>query len=347
MLSNSYSRDSYSYFKKFCAARRVEAAPPSFRRALKIMRRPTSMPSHSDLITEVNRRTGVPERALATEPLSTLLEHLESTKHERLVEADEAVALLEDDEMPRVFDFILNGISSRRSLLVGSVSTDEFIDSFLVLDNDSSRSLIVHGRSLRDVVETIRGMGGLERAAASVPWLEKCLPLARNLDWRRLATRLIFVRRASAEEAASSYCPGQGAYIEEGQHRAIAAAWILMGGSAGHAAGSSGERLMNNSHPASISYLRGVNRQGAERGHEFWDVGATSFVNSPLSAWLSRFSTLHCACALLACAALRWLLREPRRRRQSRTRHEHERRSRAQRNRETEVFLMGLHKRWL
>ena len=254
------------------------------------------------LIVNVNRRTGVPASMLRAEPDHVLHELLDTTLHETFVEASEARPLLDPDEMPRVFDFIDNGCPEKRSLLVGSVGTDELIDCFLVLDNPDSRELVSNGRSLRSVMETIRGMGGLERAASEIPWLQKCLPLARHLDWTRLATdRMMFVRRASAEEAASSLCQGQGAYIEEGQHRAIAAAWNLTGGSAGgsalgHHAPSGGEQL--------IRYLRGVNRLGYERGPEFWDVGMRH----------APFSTLQGAGALAVCGVLRWLCKSRKRR---------------------------------
>ena len=259
------------------------------------------------LIIEVNRRTGVPASILRDEPESALTELLATTQHESLVEASEARPLLDPGEMPRVFDFIDNGCPEKRSLLVGSVGSDEFIDSFLVLDNPDSRVLVSNGRSLRSVIETIRQMGGLESAASQVPWLQKCLPLARHLDWTRLSTdSMMFVRRASAEEAASSLCKGQGTYIEEGQHRAIAAAWNLTGGSAGTSAQQhvprGGEQL--------ISYLRGVNRLGHERGPDFWDVGMRR----------APFSTLQCAGALVVCGVLRWMFKSRRRRSRRTTR---------------------------
>ena len=291
--------------------------------------------SLSEQIVEMNRRTGIPIDVLHNEPSSAIVDFLiDSSAHERLIEAEEAAGLLEADEMPRVLTFI-NADETRRSLLVGSVSSDEFVESFLVYDDPVSHPLLANGRSLRGVVETIREMGGLERAAALVPWLQKAVPLAQTIDFDRLTRRLIFVRRAAAEEAESSFCPGQGMYIEEGQHRAIAAAWNLTGGSAGRSA------TYDRTQPATIWYLRGVNLQGQERGHGFWDVG------SPVARLLTRCSTVHCVCALIVCGVVRWMVQRPQRRRQELVRRRRELKDKIKRNQEQEVFLMGLHKRWL
>ena len=299
------------------------------------------MADADDQMVECNRRMGIPLPLLRSAPPSVLRECLEATAHETLVEAAQARRMLAAEEMPRVYDFIDHGSPSRRSLLTGIVGVDEFLDSFLVLDNIDSRALLDGGRSLRSVVESIRCMGGMERAAMEIPWLRKCLPLVRNLDWSRLARQLIFVRRASAQEAASAPCAGQGMYVEEGQHRAIAAAWNLTGGSSrGCGAPSRYDvlRPLDSTQPTTITYLRGVNREGAEHGHPFWDVAS----RPPRLALLNPWS---CGCALLACLLARSLLR--RRRRRQRREDQGIRRERVRGLRAKETFLLGLRRRWL
>lgn len=287
---------------------------------------------------------GVPLQHLRSASASILQECLDATAHEKFVEATEARRMLATEEMPRVFDFIDHGCPSRRSLLVGAVGIDEFLDSFLVLDNIDSRALLGYGRSLRSVVESIRCMGGMEQAAMGIPWLAKCLPLANDLDWNRLASQLIFVRRASAEEAATAPCAGQGLYVEEGQHRAIAAAWNLTGGSS-RKCGAHGDQdsvQPSSTQPTTISYLRGVNREGAEHGHPFWDVASKPSRLTLLNPW-------SCGCALFACLLARWLLqrRLRRRRREDQLMRKEALKGLREKNKETEAFIVGLHRRWL
>ena len=169
---------------------------------------------------------------------------------ERLVEEEEARAHLDPDEHPRVFEFVA-GSPARRTLLVGTVLGTDFVDSFLVGGADFIRG----GRSLRDVINRIQIMGGMEAAAAQEPWLQSALQLSRSLDFSRLKRRLMFVRHATSEECPTGRCK----YVEEGQHRAIAAAWLMS--------------QRNWTHNTSIAYLRGVNRQGCAWGDGFWAVG--------------------------------------------------------------------------
>jgi hypothetical protein len=257
----------------------------------------------AELLRDASVRLGRADTSLTDDALR---EALSSTAAEHVVGEAEALALLEPDEQRRVREFIIVGSPDRRSLLVGTVSASEFLGTFMLI-SPASRSyvgtvtsgLTANGRSLRDVVETIRALGGLESASCAVPWLRPSVALARTLDFERLATRLIFVRRADEEEAASSSCAGVGTAIEEGNHRAIAAAWLLSQGNA--------------SAPQRLAFLRGVNLQGVVSGPAFWAVEAQ--VGPEQKA---RLGCLGGAASLLACCAARRGLRWWRR---SRTRH--------------------------
>ena len=246
---------------------------------------------------EANLRTGRPVEELRAESISTLTELIEETSHEKLIEAASARSMLEPDEMQRVRDFVDDGLPSRRSLLSGFVDTDQFLDSFLLLDNSESQELITRGRSLRDVILRIRQLGGLDAAADRIPWLQRAVPLARSLDFDRLQRRRIFVRRAASWEAATSWCQGQGLYIEEGQHRAIAIAWNLTSGSHGEATDGAAVHR--------IHYLRGVNRLGHESGHAFWAVTAWQ---GPWSQPRPCFSTAQLVGGMVVCLLARYAL---------------------------------------
>ena len=227
----------------------------------------------SQLLTDLNVRSGIPEAELAQAPAGLLHKLLDTLRDDHEVDAAEARLFLEPDESHRVDEFI-GGSARKRALLVGSVTVARFLDEFVIYSADDTATLVQHGRSVRQVVHTIDAMGGLEAAAARVPWLLAAVPLVRQMDWRRLASRLIFVRHACADEVAS--CPSlsglgpvarmlsPGMSIEEGQHRAIAAAWLL---------------TRNATEPSPIApplaYLRGVNRLGHACGEQFWDVSAS------------------------------------------------------------------------
>ena len=98
----------------------------------------------------------------------------------------------------------------------GTVPAHVFLDYFLV---GVPTELISEGRNMRRVVGRIKRMGGMEAAAARVPWLEPAVKLSRELDFERLARNLMFVRRTTDEEAASCPDARRGLYVEEGQHR--------------------------------------------------------------------------------------------------------------------------------
>lgn len=179
---------------------------------------------------------------------------LDSTRHEQEVNAHTALALIGKDEPLRLRLFIAAS-EEKRSLLVGVHSAQQFLSHFVFLENEETALLTKNGRCLDKVVATIQNdFGTLQAAAKSVPWLEKAVQLVNTLDFEMLAnSNLLFVRRASAEEAKS--CENQvGLCIEEGQHRAIAAAWLFASG-----------RVKGQS----IRYLRGVNR---DDGYTFWRV---------------------------------------------------------------------------
>jgi hypothetical protein len=221
---------------------------------------------------------------------------------ETAVGRSEARALLDRNEVVRVLDFV-DGSDAKRELFIGSVEPNEFLGSFLLLANEETALLIQNGRSLQSVVDKIREMGGLARVSREkVPWLRKAVPLAAALDFELLAQRRMFVREATAEEAATSRCQGQGTLLEEGQHRAIAAAWNITGGDSG-AARLESPGVRGRAYPG-IPYLRGVNLQGAQSGPEFWDVGSTS----RLRLVVPRCSAGDCALALLLCGAARCAL---------------------------------------
>ena len=221
------------------------------------------------LMEHLNVRTGHSVSSLMNESLEKLHSLMDSTRSEFEVSAEEARGFLAADERPRVHAFV-SGSAWKRSLLVGTAAAATFLDEFMIFHGHGSELLVAKGRTLRHVVGVIRDMGGLEAAAERLPWLRRALPLARDMDWRRLASQLIFVRSACAWEreagcmlggmssgasdskrgrsaagdgddagggAASDTDGGAGAggacgvtadfSIEEGQHRAIAAAWLL------------------------------------------------------------------------------------------------------------------------
>lgn len=222
------------------------------------------------MLSDLSTRCGIPEAELAQASPHLLEKLLDAHRDEHEVDAAEARAFLEPDESHRIDEFI-GGSDRKRALLVGTVTVARFLDEFVIYDADDTAALVRHGRSVRQVLHTINAMGGLEAASAAVPWLRAALPLAREMDWRRLASRLIFVRHACAEEVSS--CPSlsglgpvarmlsPGMSIEEGQHRAIAAAWLLT-------------RNASVDAPLAppLAYLRGVNRLGHVCGERFWDV---------------------------------------------------------------------------
>lgn len=233
------------------------------------------------LITDLNLRIGIPEPDLARAPTHALQSLMDATRSDHLLEADAARGFLEADESPRVAAFIA-GKPGKRALLVGTASAERFLD-FLLYAAPPTAELIAGGRSLRAVVKSIREMGGMDTAATRVPWLESAATLARQLSWPRLASRLIFVRTACAEElgpparpSGAEHDDGRAAAqrwvaattaitIEEGQHRAIAAAWLLT---------RNGSALDAPRGP-DVAYLRGVNRLGYACGERFWEVHAS------------------------------------------------------------------------
>eukprot|EP00966_Prymnesium_polylepis_P312088 7211064-Prymnesium_polylepis.1 len=171
---------------------------------------------------DCNVRTGIPLWLLRRHAsMDDLRRLLDTTRTEHQVEAEEASSLLSRDEESRVYDFVLRGSPSRRSLLIGTVPAARFLDTFLV---GHVTELVANGRSLRRVVQRIKELGGLDEAAARVPWLSAAVRLTHEFDFGRLARELPFVRRATDEEADGAL---DGVFIEEGQHRAIAAAWIM------------------------------------------------------------------------------------------------------------------------
>lgn len=222
---------------------------------------------------------------------------------ERPIDADAALALLAPDEKARVRDFVL-GAPEDRELLSGSAPIHTFLDCFVCWSGDSNRALLAEGRSLRQVVSVIRRLGGMQAAALRVPWLLSAVSLSEALSFARLARGArIFARHATAAEAvsltfaAASPCEESARYsIEEGQHRAIAAAWVLTGG---------GESEPNASLPRRVPYLRGVNlRKGAVEGGDFWRLGPAG------SAALGGSGVmLPCAGLLLATCLCRWRVR--------------------------------------
>ena len=251
----------------------------------------------AELIDVLVVRTGLSAADLQEHTLEQLQQLLDRSRHELVVEEDEAAMLLDPNEMPRVRDF-LAGEETARTLLDGLVPVHMFLDCFLLWSGDANRALLRNGRNLRGVVETIRLDGGLGAAARRVPWLSSAVDIADHfsLDWLR--RRRIFVRHAMPHEAlsAASTCArmSQPIYIEEGQHRAIAAAWTLTrGGTAEPSAGQG------------IAYLRGVNRRGAPGGDAFWQVHGTGLASGRDSWRLDRHPMAE-FCSGVSCVLLAW-----------------------------------------
>ena len=153
--------------------------------------------------------------------------------------------------------------------------------------------------------------GGLAASARQSPWLSSAVGLADYFTLDRWSRKRIFVRHATPQEGLSvaSTCTHEShaVYIEEGQHRAIAAAWRLTNGGTEEpkAQVDLREGSMPCSKPAAaarvialaaasrmcsprpllilcgrplvcaqqrIAYIRGVNLLGAPGGEGFWQV---------------------------------------------------------------------------
>ena len=218
----------------------------------------------AELINECSRRTGLAAPDLEAGTFDQLRNLLDHSRHEKLIDEDAARALLDPNEMPRVRDFFA-GEDSARSILDGLVPAPVLYDCFLIWSGDENRELLRNGRSLRNVVETIKMEGGLAAAASRVPWLASAVGLADHISLEMLQRQRIFVRHAIPQEALSAAptCvnASRPVYIEEGQHRAVAAAWILSKG------GTQEPRPEQR-----VAYVRGVNRRGHFGGKGFWRV---------------------------------------------------------------------------
>lgn len=242
------------------------------------------------LIQECQRRTGLPSSLLEASTLRELQEMRAESSHELLIDENDAKAMLDPEEAPRVHEFV-SAAQESRSLLAGLVSASTFVECFVIWSGVKNHQLLQRGRSLHQVVETIQAYGGMAAAAAETPWLEAAVPLAERFSFERIERERIFVRHASAGEAlsTSATCHGRVYYIEEGQHRAIAAAWTL---------------LMSNSSDVlrdqSIAYVRGVNRKGAAEGTGFWRLHGTD-----ASGNSTRYPTAE-LCSGGACLLLTW-----------------------------------------
>lgn len=247
----------------------------------------------SELIAECSRRTGLSAAHLEAATLQRLRALLDATRHELLVHEDEARAALDPDEMPRVRDFFA-GEERARSLLDGLIPASAFYDCFLIWSGDENVDLVRHGRSLRRVIETIGADGGLAASAQQVPWLASAARM-ENFSLDRMHRQRIFVRHAVPHEAlhAPSTCVNQShpMYIEEGSHRAIAAAWALSRGGT-----QEPDPLQL------IAYLRGVNRRGKPDGAAFWRVHGRN------SADYGEYANFPIAelCSGALCVALVW-----------------------------------------
>ena len=215
----------------------------------------------AELIGECNRRFGVPRAELDGLELAALQRLLSLASHESVIEAEEAHSMVDPLEVPRVHDF-LSRSPDERTLLDGRVPASTFVACFLVWSGETNVELLANGRSLQNVVDTISQFGGMDAAADRVPWLKAAVPLARDLSFELLEVRRMFVRHATRIESISvdDSCPSNSNryLIEEGQHRAIAAAWTLTQG---------GSRPPSN---REVPYLRGVNRGGVAHGVGFW-----------------------------------------------------------------------------
>ena len=263
------------------------------------------------LIDELSVRTGFAAAQLRVGTLEELQRLLDRSRHELVINASQARKLLDPYETQRVHEFVA-GENSARTLLDGAVPLRTFLDCFILWSGERNQELVRSGRSLRSVVETIRLEGGLEAAAARSPWLSTAIGLADDFSLERWQRQRMFVRHAIPHEALSveATCTHarQPIYIEEGQHRAIAAAWVLTRG---------GKEEPNAQQ--FIAYIRGVNRRGSRGGDTFWQVHSAALTLMPDAEWrpwhlvADRFPKAEllsgAVCALLAYHAARRCLR--------------------------------------
>ena len=219
----------------------------------------------AEAIDDCQKRLGLPVKSLEAFTLVELQKL--HNRHEILIEAEAARQMIDPREAPRVLEFIASA-PTVRSLLDGRASAAAFVECFVVWSGASG--LLRHGRTLKHVVERIADLGGMAAAAEAVPWLQQAVPLSKNFSFAQMEAHRIFVRHASTTEALSapaSCSSTQRMYIEEGQHRAIAAAWVLTSD------GSDSAFQRPHHRERSITYLRGVNRRGAEAGDPFSGEG--------------------------------------------------------------------------
>ena len=231
----------------------------------------------AQLIDELAVRTGFSTTALRKGTLEQQQDMLDRTRHEIVIDEHEAGMLLDSNEEPRVRDFFAGDVSAR-TLLDGVVTARTFLDCFVLWSGPANRELLRNGRNLRSVVDTIRTDGGLAAAAERSPWLSSAVFLADQFSLSRLYSRRIFVRHTMRHEAlsAATTCAheSQAVYIEEGQHRAIASAWIL----------TRGGTEVPDAHQR-IAYIRGVNRRGSPGGDAFWQVHNSTSPSMREATW--------------------------------------------------------------
>jgi hypothetical protein len=255
----------------------------------------------AELIVECNRRLGLPYSELETRELRELQRLLNQCSHESLLQAEQAREMLDPLEMQRVHEFV-SGSPSERTLLAGRVSTHVFLHCFVVWSGVDNQALLRNGRTLQQVTKAIASYGGMEGAVERVPWLQAAALLVQSFSFDALERHRLFVRHATPMEAISvgESCPrgSPAVSIEEGQHRAIAAAWILTDGG------------LLPPRPQQIPYLRGVNRRGMPDGEGFWrlepkTVGGHDDPPHPTTE-------LCCGAVGLLCVwqSLRWVWRQ-------------------------------------
>ena len=202
----------------------------------------------NSLIVDCNKRLGKSVASLQARTTDELRGLFDSTLRDRVVAIDEAMRHLEDfQDEPDRFRAFVEGDAERRSLLVGWVPAQEFLD-FWTLRSPETETLRTHANHLRGVVQRILELGGIHQAAQECPWLEQCLAFydddgRSRFDFKRLSRNLPFVR----------LCDGI-MHIEEGQHRAIVAALMIEAGQG----------------PEHVWFLRGCNRDGHDYGDNFW-----------------------------------------------------------------------------
>lgn len=227
------------------------------------------------LIDELSVRTGFSAGQLRVGTLKELQQLLDRSRHEVVIDELQARKMLDPYETQRVHDFFA-GEETSRTLLDGLVPVRTFLDCFLLWSGEGNSELLRNGRSLRDVVETIRLEGGLAAAARRTPWLSSAVGLVNHFSHERLQRQRMFVRHAIPREALSveATCThgSQPIYIEEGQHRAMAAAWVLTHG------GTEEPEAQR-----SIPYIRGVNRRGSMGGDAFWQLHGMA--STPSAEW--------------------------------------------------------------